>query len=92
MTVQVTTNIPSCFGIVRVISGLGLFRCCPSLNSRDVPEVLAREHSLCHILTEFHHLLLIVPKEGIARPLSDKHDQENWAFAKMHCHGCIQFN
>ncbi len=79
--VQVATNISPCIGIVRVISDLGITRCFTSENIGDMSEVLAREHSLCHILTEFHHLLSDVPEEGVTGPSSNKHDHEDWTFS-----------
>jgi hypothetical protein len=33
---------------------------------RDVPEILARQHFLGHILAEFHYLFMNIMEKGIA--------------------------
>jgi hypothetical protein len=89
---QLDTTVQVATSVVKVIFDLGIFRCFLSVNIGDTSEVLAREHFLCHILTEFHHLLSDVPEEGVAGPLPNKYDHEDWTFAKVHCHGHAQFN
>ncbi len=53
----------------------------------DVPEVLAREHFLCHVLAEFHYLFSDVAEECVAGPETNQHDHEYQAFSQIHCHG-----
>jgi hypothetical protein len=67
MAAQVTTNILSHFGIVRVILDARVICRNSRVDVWDVPEVLAQEeHLFGHILAEFHHLFTNVSKKSIA--------------------------
>ncbi len=48
------------------------------------------KHFLGNAVVEFFNLLPNVMQEGIAGPVTNHHDEENWATPKEHRHGCSQ--
>ena len=57
------------------------------MSLRDGEEVVRKEHTRGHPHTEFLYLVMDVAEEGIAGPVADQHDSENWHPSKVHCHG-----
>jgi hypothetical protein len=89
---HVTTNIPSCFGIVWIIAlSRIIWRDLP-VDIWDVTKILISQHFPCNVLAEFHHLLPNVSKECIAGSSTDQHNCVDSVFPKIHCHGRTQSN
>jgi hypothetical protein len=63
MVAQVTTNISSRLGVVRVVPDASAICWNPKMDVWDVPEVLAQEHHFTHVLAEFHNLFAKCNKE-----------------------------
>ncbi len=89
---QVTTNVSFRFGVVWVILDARVIRGYSHVDVWNVPEVLAREHFLGHVLTEFHYLFLNVMEKCVAGPAIKLYDHEYWAFSEIHCHGRTRSN
>ena len=88
----VTTNVSSRFGVVRVISDVRVIQGYPRVHVWNVPEVLAQEHFLGHVLTKFHYLFLDVAEKCVAGPVTNQHDHEYRTFSKIQCHGRTRSN
>jgi hypothetical protein len=65
MAMHVATKISSCLGVFSMIPDSWVIWGNSGVCIWDVPEILAGEHSLCHILAEFHHLFPDVAEEGL---------------------------
>ena len=53
-------------------------------NVWDGEEVMRKEHMRGHPHTEFLYLAMDVVEEGIAGPVANQHDSENWHPSKVH--------
>ena len=63
---HVTTNVPSCFGIVWIVALTRIISRESPVNVRDVTKILILDHFLRDVLAEFHYLFLYVSQKCIA--------------------------
>ena len=50
------------------------------------------KHLSQNIVVELLDLFSNISQEGVAQPVTDHHDEEEWAAAREHCHGHSQAN
>jgi hypothetical protein len=89
---HVTTNIPSCFGIVWIVLLPRIISWDSSVDVWGVKTVLICEHFLCYVLAELYDLFADVSQECIAWQTSNEHDGEDGTFSQVHCHGRTRSN
>ncbi len=54
----------------------------------NVPVKHVGEHYPRDVVVEFLDLFPNAVQEGVAGPATNRHDEENWATPKEHCHSC----